>query len=47
MFIGRTDAEASTLGHLMQPAYSLEGTLLLGKTVRGGDGEIASLAQGT
>ena len=33
MFTGRTDAEAETpiLGHLMQRAYSLEKTLVLGK----------------
>ena len=31
MFIGRTDAEAPILGHLMQRADSLEKTLMLGK----------------
>ena len=29
---GRTDAEASVLGHLMRRADSLEKTLILGKT---------------
>ena len=33
MFIGRTDAEAPILWHLMQRANSLEKTLMLGKTV--------------
>ena len=31
IFIGRTDAEAPILGHLMQRADSLEKTLMLGK----------------
>ena len=31
MFIGRTDVEAETPGHLMQRADSFEKTLMLGK----------------
>ena len=34
MFIGKTNAEALVLGHLMRRADSLEKTLLLGKTER-------------
>ena len=32
MFIGRTDVEAETPGHLMRRAKSFEKTLMLGKT---------------
>ena len=38
IFIRRTDAEASILGHLMQRVNSLEKTLMLGKMEAGGEG---------
>ena len=39
VFIGRTDAEAETTGHLMQRADSLEKTLILGGMGAGGEGD--------